>query len=90
MKNKANEKLDTTQSYKKQKSADITAICVLVSISEFYQPHNTYLIQAKRQYPIVSKYDNYWPIRDMIKLHLKYASETFRKQGKQFRRVVRS
>jgi hypothetical protein len=32
VKSKANEMLDTRQSYKKQKPADITAICVLVSV----------------------------------------------------------
>ncbi|KAF8876378.1 hypothetical protein CPB84DRAFT_1752445 [Gymnopilus junonius] len=36
-------------------------------------------VNTSREYPIVEKYDNYWPVRDMLKLHLKYTSETYRK-----------
>ncbi|KAF8516553.1 hypothetical protein BU17DRAFT_67381 [Hysterangium stoloniferum] len=72
VKNKANDTLDTTQSYKKQKPADINAICAL----------------AKKHYPVVNKYDNYWPIRDMIKLHLKYTSGIYWKQGETFFKAV--
>ncbi|KAF8505254.1 hypothetical protein BU17DRAFT_71476 [Hysterangium stoloniferum] len=74
VKNKANDTLDTTKSYKKQKSADINAICAL----------------AKKHYPVVNKYDNYWPIRDMIKLHLKYTSGIYQKQGETFCKAVRN
>jgi hypothetical protein len=47
------------------------------------------VVQAKKHYSIVNKYDNYWPIRDILKLHLKYTSETYRKQGYNFQKTVR-
>ena len=36
------------------------------------------------------KYDNYWPVRDMVKLYLKYTSELYRKQGSAFRQKTKA
>lgn len=30
--------------------------------------------KVAHKYPIVGKYENYWPVRDILKLHLKYKS----------------
>jgi hypothetical protein len=40
---------------------------------------NIVFIEIGKSFPIVRKYQNYWPVRDMIKLHLKNTSELFRK-----------
>ncbi|KAF8518164.1 hypothetical protein BU17DRAFT_66600 [Hysterangium stoloniferum] len=47
-------------------------------------------VTAKKHYLVVNKYDNYWPIRDVVKLHLKYTSGIYRKQGETFRKAVRN
>ncbi|PPQ82854.1 hypothetical protein CVT26_008104 [Gymnopilus dilepis] len=36
---------------------------------------------AKQRFPIIDKYENHWPIRDMLKLHLKAASRAYRKHA---------
>jgi hypothetical protein len=36
--------------------------------------------QTAIQFPLVDKYDNHWPVRDILKPHLKYTSEIYRKQ----------
>jgi len=36
-------------------------------------------IEVGKNFPIVRKYQDYWPVRDMLKLHLKYTSEISRK-----------
>jgi hypothetical protein len=38
-----------------------------------------FFIKVGNIYPIVRKYQNYWPVRDMLKLHLKHTSELYRK-----------
>jgi hypothetical protein len=39
-------------------------------------------IKVEKKFPIVRKYQNHWPVRDMLKLHLKYTSELSRKGDK--------
>ncbi|KAF8873918.1 hypothetical protein CPB84DRAFT_1753136 [Gymnopilus junonius] len=63
VKTKAKQILNLTKSYSRQDPHKLAEVCFLTS----------------REYPIVEKYDNYWPVRDMLKLHLKYTSETYRK-----------
>ena len=36
-------------------------------------------LQAAKQYPIVNKYANHWPICSMLKLYLKYTAENARR-----------
>jgi hypothetical protein len=36
-------------------------------------------LQAAKQYPIVNKYADHWPICSMLKLYLKYTSENARR-----------
>ena len=91
VKKAANEKLDTTQSYVKQKSATVTEICVLASLELYiYSLSNSLFFKAKKHYAIINKYENYWPIRDILKLHLKYTSETYQKQGEKFCKTIQN
>lgn len=36
----------------------------------------TYYEQEMKHFPIINNYENMWPIREMLKLHLKYTSES--------------
>ncbi|CAA7270444.1 unnamed protein product [Cyclocybe aegerita] len=65
IKQKADEHLDIGQSYSKQRAADVTSVCLMV----------------KKQFPVVEKYDNCWPVRDMLKLYLRYMAEKEQKEG---------
>lgn len=83
MKAKADEFLDTTQSYSKQSLAEINKICGLVRTFVFpinYFKFIIFFYQTTKRFPIVDKYENHWPVRDILKLHLKYTSEIYRKQ----------
>ena len=65
-------KLDTEKSYQYQSSDNIQTICKMASNS----------------YPILKDYKNFWPVLDMLKLHLKYTSQSNRRiqlAGKQVR-----
>ncbi|KAF8798502.1 hypothetical protein BYT27DRAFT_7218353 [Phlegmacium glaucopus] len=66
VKQKADQLLDTSHSYRMQNSAEIDDICIIIG--------NTF--------PIVAKYQKHWPVRDMLKQHLKYTSESSRKEKK--------
>ena len=79
--------LDTSKSYSKHKPSDIMSICVSVSVLICQVVHLLRRYQTKTKYPIVKKYQNYWPVRDMLKLYLKYTSESYRKQGSAFRKI---
>ena len=46
--------------------------------------------QTTKQFPILGKYENYWPVRDMLKLYLKYTAESYRKQGNTFRQKTKA
>ncbi|KAJ3500744.1 hypothetical protein NLJ89_g9655 [Agrocybe chaxingu] len=65
VKRKADEHLEIGRSYSRQRPADITTVCLLI----------------KKEFPVVNKYQNYWPIRDMLKLYLKYMAEKEKKEG---------
>ena len=39
-------------------------------------------LQATKHYPIVDKYHNQWPVRDMLKLYLKSTSAAHRQAMK--------
>ena len=43
-------------------------------------------MQATKHYPIVDKYDNQWPIRDMLKLYLKNSSTSYHQAMKSNRK----
>lgn len=43
-------------------------------------------MQATKHYPIVDKYHNEWPIRDMLKLYLKNTSASYRQAIKSNRK----
>ena len=81
VKREADRLLDTSSSYRLQNPAEIDNICVLVStvLSQMIKSHCCMSIKVTRQFPIVSKYQGYWPVHDMLKLHLKYTSESSRK-----------
>ena len=46
----------------------------------YHYSYFSFVYQAAIQFPLVDKYDNHWPVRDILKLHLKYTSEIYRKQ----------
>ncbi|KDR77444.1 hypothetical protein GALMADRAFT_138555 [Galerina marginata CBS 339.88] len=56
-------KLDKTKSYSKQNSKKVNDICQEVS----------------RHHDIIEKYEDFWPIRGMLKMHLKTTSEAHRR-----------
>ena len=86
MKQKADQLLDTSTSFRMQNSAEIDDICVMVSSHFLIWSDQFFLIvvfiQVERKFPIVRKYQNNWPVRDMLKLHLKYTLEISRKGEK--------
>ena len=84
MKQKADQLLETSKSYQKQNSDDINDVCIIVSslVLESLTFLNVALIKVTKTYPIVNKYQNHWPVRDMLKLYLKYTSELSRKGKK--------
>jgi hypothetical protein len=67
-----------------QNPADIDDVCILVSLTGHFDVVSSIsdclFIEIGNTYPIVRKYKNYWPVRDMLKLHLKYTSESSRKK----------
>jgi len=63
VKQKADQLLDTNHSYRMQDPSDIEDVCHIV----------------EKTYPIVAKYQSAWPVKDMLKQHLKYTSESARK-----------
>ncbi|PPQ86602.1 hypothetical protein CVT26_015011 [Gymnopilus dilepis] len=56
IKDEADKMLDTTICYKNQPQALIDTICDL----------------ASARFPILDKYENHWPVRDILKTHIKY------------------
>jgi hypothetical protein len=83
VKGKVNEQLETSNSFRMQNSAEIDDICTTVS-SQFEMCSHHFLItilsfEVEKTFPIVRKYEKQWPVRDMIKLYLKYTSELSRK-----------
>ncbi|KDR74585.1 hypothetical protein GALMADRAFT_141597 [Galerina marginata CBS 339.88] len=58
-------KLDNTKSYNKQNGRKVNNICEEVA----------------RHHDIIQKYDDFWPIRGMLKMHLKTTSEVHRRGG---------
>ncbi|KAK0488160.1 hypothetical protein EDD18DRAFT_1110527 [Armillaria luteobubalina] len=74
----AHRRLETRKSFKNQKAEEIQAICDA----------------AVNDHSILRVYENAWPVRDMLKLRLKYTSEkAHRQRGKRMQqkltRVVR-
>ncbi|PPR03095.1 hypothetical protein CVT26_004614 [Gymnopilus dilepis] len=77
----AKQALDLTKSYSKQDADKVAEICVSVGAQCLLPTcFNAFVLQTARLYPVIEKYENHWPVRDMLKLHLKYTSETHRKQ----------
>jgi len=68
----AKKKLDMEKSYRYQSSDKIQAICKMASES----------------YPILQDYKNVWPVLDMLKLHLKYMSQSNRRTAQSATRPV--
>ncbi len=68
----AKKKLDMEKSYRYQSSDNIQAICNMASES----------------YPILQDYENVWPVLDMLKLHLKYMSQSNRRAAQSAARPV--
>ncbi|PPR02272.1 hypothetical protein CVT26_011748 [Gymnopilus dilepis] len=56
VKEQADLTLDTATCYKNQPAMAITAICEM----------------AAKRFPVLDKYENNWPVRDILKAHLKY------------------
>ncbi|PPQ74509.1 hypothetical protein CVT26_007979 [Gymnopilus dilepis] len=86
VKSLADVKLDMSKSYSRQNASAIKSICTavrrilnkaLLELDPFL-----YYLQATQHYAILAKYDNCWPVRDILKLHLKYKVETSRRQDK--------
>ncbi|PPQ70077.1 hypothetical protein CVT26_013411 [Gymnopilus dilepis] len=73
VKNLADIQLDMTKSYNKQSRSTIASICSTTA----------------DHYPILSKYDNFWPARDILKMHLKYRAETSRKQHRFLKKTAK-
>ncbi len=59
----AKKKLDMEKSYRYQSSDNIQTICKM----------------ANDVYPILKDYKNFWPVLDILKLHLKYTSQSNRR-----------
>ena len=59
----AKKKLDMEKSYRYQSSDNIQTICKMASDA----------------YPILKDYNNFWPVLDILKLHLKYTSQSNRR-----------
>ncbi|PPR01214.1 hypothetical protein CVT24_006039 [Panaeolus cyanescens] len=59
--------IDQTVSYRKQIPKNIDIFCEKVAA----------------KYTIVRKYENLWPVRELLKLHLKYTSESHRRKRNQ-------
>ena len=75
----AKKKLNTAKSFRGQDMKLVKQICDLVSnlvvhIAYAYSCH-----KVKKEYGILEDYQQDWPIRDMLKLHLKYTSEASRR-----------
>ncbi|KAJ7136515.1 hypothetical protein C8R43DRAFT_1132431 [Mycena crocata] len=62
----AKDKLDINLCYTKQKTYGIERVCKEAEV--------------KKEYPIARGFDNCWPIRDMLKVHLKNTSEAWRRR----------
>lgn len=56
-------RLDLSKSYSKQDKKLVKEICE----------------EVRKEYRILDDYKNYWPVHDMLKLHLKYTSEAARR-----------
>ncbi|KAF9523443.1 hypothetical protein CPB83DRAFT_898751 [Crepidotus variabilis] len=63
VKAKATAILNTRLLYNKQVEAKLAQVCD----------------KAKQHFPILCKYEAEWPVRDLLKLHLKYTLEQYRK-----------
>ncbi|KIM35119.1 hypothetical protein M413DRAFT_32742 [Hebeloma cylindrosporum] len=57
--------LDTTVSFAKQNVENVDAICKA----------------ARERFSVLKKYAASWPVRDILKLHLKYTSEAHRRNA---------
>ncbi|PPQ82451.1 hypothetical protein CVT24_002472 [Panaeolus cyanescens] len=55
--------LNTSKSYSKQGKGPIGIVCSV----------------TKNRFPIVNKYENLWPVHDIMKMYLKKTSEAYRK-----------
>ena len=91
--------LDTTSMLSDPAPTDYLLPLQLQSVSWYVldniNPHIplTFTSKARQHYPIINKYENYWliprPIWDIIMLHLKYTSEIYWKQGRNFQLGIR-
>ncbi|KDR76667.1 hypothetical protein GALMADRAFT_210576 [Galerina marginata CBS 339.88] len=77
----ADARLDQSMSYSKQDKAKVNTLCETVL---------SLTMIVARNYPIVGKYEDCWPVRGILKLHLKAKSETFRRGINQQRGTRRS
>lgn len=98
VKKEASRNLDITQSYKSQRDSRVKRICEKVSFPGYGRRFVVLIVmQITEERPDLGlgKFDNCWPIRDMLKLHLKYKSEASRRQkaqkaGKRIRKALES
>ncbi|PPR02024.1 hypothetical protein CVT26_008718 [Gymnopilus dilepis] len=67
IKDEADKMLDTSLSYKSQPQSGINSICEL----------------ATARFPILNKYEDNWPVRDILKAHIKYRCTKRGIKGKQ-------
>lgn len=80
----AKTKLDTAKSFRGQDMKKIKQICDAVSQFRSFviNVRLTLIIhKVRKEYPILKDYIRDWPTRDMLKLHLKYTSETTRRSA---------
>jgi hypothetical protein len=73
----AKAKLNITKNFCGQDMKVIKQICNVVSYSIIHHQnyHYHFVTKVQKEYGILKDYEQDWPIRDMLKLHLKYTSE---------------
>ena len=71
--------LDTTKSYSSQGKGKVEKVCIAVSFLFPLSFSNYLSMQVALHYPLVSKYCDLWPVRCILKLHLKSTSEIARR-----------
>src|ERR1700733_15843024 len=75
----ASQHINTSLSYNKHKKEKINELCNLVSFQAFTFQATSNCVKVAKRYPRLTKYHDRWPVRCMLKLHLKTKSETARR-----------
>jgi hypothetical protein len=74
-------KLDITICYSKQKREDLDKVIQSVRIRAIFQMFLLPYIQTAKLFKIQDRYCDDWPIRNALKLRLKYMSDWEKKKG---------